>query len=163
MRKTILATGLAGAMLLAAACGDAIPETMPETHPNTPTTTAVVEDHGDEGDHGDEHGTEAEAIEVSMTEFSFSPASVTVEAGEMVTFIVTNDGVAPHEFEVTTAEGREGHGHDDHGEASAEKLVLDPGETGEITVMFDGEVDEIACLIPGHYESGMILEINYSN
>jgi uncharacterized cupredoxin-like copper-binding protein len=111
-------------------------------------------------DHGDDHGDTATEVVVSMTEFSFSPSHIEVEIGSMVTFVVTNDGVAPHEFEVTTPEGREGHGHDDHGEASAEKLVLDPGETAEITVMFDGTQDEIACLIPGHYEAGMVLEVN---
>jgi uncharacterized cupredoxin-like copper-binding protein len=112
-------------------------------------------------EHEDDHTGPVAVVEVSMTEFAFTPASVAVEVGEPVTFIVTNDGVVPHEFEVTSPEGREGHGHDDHGEASTLKLVLDPGETGELTVTFDGEQDEIVCLIPGHYEAGMLLEVTY--
>ncbi len=166
--------------LLIAACSAGVAENG-GVHMDTPETTMAV-DHGgmDMGEEAHEeeeeaadahdeegeeaHGDEMEAfeVEVSLTEFGMSPATITVEEGDMITFVVTNDGVAPHEFEVSNAEAREGHEHSEgHGEASESKLVLGPGETGEITVMFDGSQDEIVCLIPGHYEAGMFLEINY--
>ncbi len=169
--------------LLIAACSAGVVENG-GIHMDAPEETATVEvveeDHGgmdmgeeahdedeaegahdEEGD--DDHGTmEMRTIEITAGEFAFSPASIDVEVGEMVTFVVTNDGVAPHEFEVTAAGDRDGHEHSaDHAGTSESKLVLEPGETGELMVTFDGEVDEIVCLIPGHYEAGMLMEINY--
>jgi plastocyanin len=168
--------------LLIAACSAGVAENG-GIHMDAPETTIeATEDHGgmdmgeeaheeeaadahdEEGEeaHGDEMDMETFEVAISLTEFGMSPATITVEEGDMITFVVTNDGVAPHEFEVTGAEDREGHEHEaGHGEASESKLVLGPGETGEITVMFDGSQDEIVCLIPGHYEAGMLLQINY--
>ncbi len=40
-------------------------------------------------------------VAVTMSEFYFSPAVVEVEQGETVRFVVTNDGVAEHEFELS--------------------------------------------------------------
>jgi len=36
---------------------------------------------------------------------------------------------------------------------------LAPGETGELTVTFDDESGWVVCLIPGHYEAGMRMEV----
>ena len=173
-------------VLLIAACSAGVAEH--GTHTDAPEVTATSMDMPEEVDHGgmdmpevhdeeaeeghgDEHGEEADddhgtmemrTIEITAGEFAFSPSSIHVEEGETITFVVTNDGVAPHEFEVTAAGDRDGHEHSaDHAGTSESKLVLDPGETGTLTVTFDGEVDEIVCLIPGHYEAGMLLEIHY--
>ena len=106
-------------------------------------------------------------VAVTLSEFYFSPAVIEVEQGETVRFVVTNDGVAEHEFELSNdaaiAEHLEG-GHDEHHEGledvdMAEKLSLAPGETGELTVTFDGEYGWVVCLIPGHYEAGMRMEV----
>jgi uncharacterized cupredoxin-like copper-binding protein len=132
---------------------------------DAPEEMATEEVHTEaegEGDH-DDGGMEMETstVSVSLTEFGISPSSITVEAGDMVTFVVTNDGAAPHEFEVTGSGDAEHEHENAHGEASETKLVLAPGESGELTVMFDGSQEEISCLLPGHYEAGMLMEINY--
>lgn len=108
-------------------------------------------------------------IEVVMAEFAFDPATIEVQAGETVRFTLVNDGAVPHEFRLTTAHaaaehiasGHEGHGDDD-GEAGHghDEVVLEvaAGATDTLTVTFDEhmEFDQIACLIPGHYEAGML-------
>lgn len=92
----------------------------------------------------------------------FEPDRITVEVGETVRFVVTNEGQALHDFFVGTEEEQMAHeqemaemGGMDHG--STEGLVLGPGETGELTVTFD-EPGEIlfACHQPGHYAAGMV-------
>ncbi len=76
MKKTL--TLAIAAALVAAACGTAVDD--------FPT---------------DVGGDDIRVVAVTMSEFSFSPAVVEVEQGETVRFVVTNDGVAEHEFELS--------------------------------------------------------------
>ena len=111
-------------------------------------------------------------INVSMNEFSFDPHMIKVEAGETIRFIITNDGVIKHEFEVSTqheidehmTDGHEGNHDDEHesGEAEEFEITLGAGETGELVVTF-GEAQELffVCLLPGHYEAGMVGEFDF--
>ncbi len=107
-------------------------------------------------------------IEVVMTEFAFEPATLEVQAGETVRFVLVNDGAVPHEFRLTTAHAAAEHiasgheGHDDGGDGghAHDEVVLEvaAGATDTLTVTFDEhmEFDLFACLIPGHYEAGML-------
>jgi uncharacterized cupredoxin-like copper-binding protein len=101
----------------------------------------------------------------ALDEFAWDPASVTVQAGEPVTFAVTNDGELQHEFvlgpehvqeahEMAATEGME---HGEAGEEALAVLELSPGETEEMTVTLEepGEV-LYGCHEPGHYDGGMI-------
>jgi uncharacterized cupredoxin-like copper-binding protein len=107
-----------------------------------------------------------ERIEVeALDELAWDPASVTVQAGETVTFVVTNDGQSQHEFVLGPEHVQEAHeeaaaGGMEHGEAGDEAMAvleLAPGETKEATVTFD-EPGEIlyGCHEPGHYDGGMV-------
>ena len=87
-------------------------------------------------------------IEVELTEFSITPNSITVTAGEPVTFVVSNTGGAPHnlEFELE-AQG-------------LEQLLFDtnlqPGETREATVTFDTPGEWVMyCPVGNHRAQGM--------
>lgn len=128
--------------------------------------------HMDEGDApGDAvHG--ARVIDVSMTDFAFEPAIVSVTAGETVTFRISNDGLIVHEFRLSNAhrieehlaEGHADHGDDGHHGDADVVLELEAGEHGELTVTFPEDTTfftEVACLIPGHYEAGMKGAIDY--
>jgi uncharacterized cupredoxin-like copper-binding protein len=106
------------------------------------------------------------AIEIeALDELAWDPASVTVQAGEPVTFTVTNDGELQHEFVLGTEHVQEAHEMAategmEHGEAGEEALAvveLSPGETEEVTVTLEepGEV-LYGCHEPGHYDGGMI-------
>ncbi len=131
---------------------DAADEHMDETMSDDMTTAAGEPDR---------------VVEVVMTEFAFSPDSLNVTAGETIKFIVTNEGVVPHELRFSNlhrieehlASGHEGHdeegGH--HGDADVMVLV-DPSASEEMIVTFPEDATfftEIVCLIEGHYEAGM--------
>jgi uncharacterized cupredoxin-like copper-binding protein len=82
----------------------------------------------------------------------FEPAEVEVAAGDTITFSVTNAGDLEHEF-VIGEHGDSMDGDMSHGD---EALVLEGGETGEVTWTFT-EAGELgfACYIDGHNASGM--------
>ncbi len=134
--------------LLFAACSTPAPE--------APVAPAPVEDHDEHAEEPADHTEEVREIDISLTEFSITPFEV--EQGETVKFNVTNDGVVPHEFRGVMPDMD--HDHDaDHEGDSALALLLEPGESGEITLTFD-MITEIACLLVGHYEAGMFVDLS---
>ncbi len=81
-------------------------------------------------------------VEVSAKDFLFQPARLTVDAGE-VTFVLTNDGNAPHALEI------EGNGVEE------ETDTIDPGDSTELTVDLEDGTYEMYCPVDGHRERGM--------
>ncbi|WP_322866608.1 copper-binding protein [Aquicoccus sp. G2-2] len=90
----------------------------------------------------------------------FEPKSFEFARGETIRFNVTNKGELEHEFVLDTVEGNAEHKammakmameHDD-----PNSIRLDAGMSGEVIWAFTNAGRfEFACLIPGHYESGM--------
>lgn len=141
--------------------------------PSMSTSTTMM--HDDEDDYlGDfeeyiptAEGPVTSEYTVLMTEFAFEP-ELSLTPGETVRFTLINDGVIPHEFRLTTAHKAEEHiaaGHDHsvdddghHDESPDIVVYLEAGETRvvELTLPSDPDAfDQVACLIPGHYEAGM--------
>jgi uncharacterized cupredoxin-like copper-binding protein len=108
----------------------------------------------------------ARTIEISMNETAdakmrYAPALIEVKRGEQIRFVLKNVGKADHEFMLDTLANNAKHKaamrenpdmeHDDPNGAR-----LAPGATNEILWRFTkAGTFEFACLIPGHYESGM--------
>lgn len=113
--------------------------------------------------------TDVRTIDVEMVDIAYAPTEVEVEAGETVRFVFTNNGEALHEAYVGDAAAQDDHAEEmgDSGEMGmdekGEAVVVEPGETGELTYTFDdaGQV-QIGCHQPGHYEAGMVLDIAVS-
>jgi uncharacterized cupredoxin-like copper-binding protein len=101
----------------------------------------------------------------ALDELAWDPPSVTVQAGETVTFEVRNDGEIQHEFVLGSEEVQEAHEmaamegmeHEGAGEEALAVVELPPGETQEVSVTLD-EPGEIlyGCHEPGHYDGGMV-------
>lgn len=91
----------------------------------------------------------------------FEPEKIEVKKGETIRFEVQNVGELEHEFVLDDHKGVMEHKammekfpemeHDD-----PNSVRLEPGKSGEVVWKFtnDGSF-EFACLIPGHYDSGM--------
>lgn len=102
-------------------------------------------------------------VELTMSdEMRFHPASLRVKQGEVIRFIVRNTGEMKHELVLGTDKDLKQHAatmqkfpemeHDD-----ANAITVEPGKTGELVWQFtrSGSL-KFACLVPGHYEAGMI-------
>ncbi|MCX2722477.1 cupredoxin domain-containing protein [Roseibium salinum] len=91
----------------------------------------------------------------------FEPASLSVKEGETLRLKYVNAGETEHEFVMDVHDSLMEHKklmarfpEMEHDDPNAVRLA--PGDEGEIVWTFSKAGDfEFACLIPGHYESGM--------
>lgn len=138
----------------------------------TALATADGTHSGSSGDNMMAVGQPGKASEVSRTievimketddgEMLFEPKEINVKKGETIRFTVMNKGELEHEFVLDNHENVITHKaamskmpemeHDD-----PNSVRLDSGMDGEVIWTFSNAGPfEFACLIPGHYESGM--------
>ena len=108
----------------------------------------------------------ARIVPVSMREMddgkmAFFPGELQVRTGEQVKFVLKNSGKTDHEFIIDTVERNEKHKiamqknpDMEHDDPNGKRLA--PEKSSEIVWKFSKPgTYEFACLIPGHYESGM--------
>ncbi len=123
------------------------------------------------GGQGAAVGADAErTINVEMNEFRYSPATISVKAGETLTLRFRNSGAVVHEFmagrEPITGVGYKqdwlglagaGHsgGHDADHRGGGVRVEPKGTATLTITVPADAGEFEFACFVAGHYEGGM--------
>ena len=131
-------------------------------------------------------------IEIMMYDNYYEPEELDVKPGETIRFVLKNAGEFVHEFNIGTAEMHVAHGPEmmmmmEHGVLEADRInweaaeamqksmghgmheeansvMLEPGQSGEVIWKF-AEADnvEFACNIPGHYDSGMVGEIDFKS
>ncbi len=92
----------------------------------------------------------------------FTPAHLNVREGETVRLRIANRGKMLHELVIGTTDELAAHAelmkkHPGMQHDEPYMAHVNPGQRGEITWTFNRPGDfEFACLIPGHYEAGMI-------
>ena len=135
--------------------------------------------------HGDSHSSKKKA-EMKSTEFGqtgdprkatrtlnvdmsdamrFTPAEISLKRGETVRFLVTNSGKQMHEMVLGTMQELEEHAalmkkHPGMEHDEPYMAHVQPGKKAEIVWRFTkaGEF-HYGCLIPGHFEAGMVGKI----
>lgn len=118
------------------------------------------------GEPGDAKKPVARTIEVTMKETDdakmlFEPNRVEIKRGEQVKFVLKNHGQVDHEFMLDSIENNAKHKVQmeknpdmEHDDPNGKRLA--PKGSNEIVWRFTkAGTFEFACLIPGHYESGM--------
>lgn len=102
-------------------------------------------------------------VHVEMTDdMKYTPSAITVKRNETVKFHVVNKGKVMHEMVIGTKKELDAHAdmmkkhpnmeHDEPYMAHA-----DPGKSESITWLFNRPGEFFyACLVPGHYEAGMV-------
>ena len=133
--------------------------------PHASKAGAVKKEQKDWGIAGDTAAV-TRTIEIRMTDkMRFTPELIEVREGDTVRLTHKNGGKVMHEFVLGTKNDLEAHAalmtkfpkmeHDEPYMAH-----VGAGKTGEIVWAFNraGEFD-FACLIPGHYQAGMIGKI----
>ncbi len=177
MSKSILKTVAAGAAVIAAtfAAGMAAAG---EGHTS----------NGEIGAEGDPASV-SRTIEISLYDAYYEPEELSIKEGQTVRFVITNKGEAVHEFNIGTAEMHIAHQPEmemmvDHGVLEVDRInwdaakamqasmghgmheepnsvLLEPGQTAELIWMFPEHAElEFACNVPGHYDAGMVGEID---
>ena len=130
----------------------------------------------------DDGGTAASGtrtVEIEMRDLAFSPDQVDARAGETIRFVFKNVGKVRHDAFVGDEAAQEEHEMEmreggtsttemgmEHGEEGGEAeggIIVEPGETGELTHTFE-EGDEllIGCHEAGHYAAGMKITVDVS-
>jgi uncharacterized cupredoxin-like copper-binding protein len=92
---------------------------------------------------------------------AYTPDRLEVKRGEQIKFVLKNAGLVDHEFLIDSVANNARHKEEmaknpdmQHDEPNGVRLK--PGETREILWRFNrAGTFEFACLLPGHYESGM--------
>ena len=130
-------------------------------------------------------------IEIKMYDNYFEPNEINIKKGETIKFLIKNFGSLVHEFNIATKKMHLSHQTEmlkmmekeillgdkidyekmkklakiDHSMAHSHSnsLLLEPNKSGEIIWKFNNETKlEGACNVPGHYESDMIVKINFN-
>ncbi len=106
-------------------------------------------------------------IEIRMTDdMRFTPNHIQVKLGETVRLVAVNTGKLLHEIVIGTPQELKAHAammkkHPGMAHDEPYMAHVDPGLKGEIVWTFNrAGTFEFACLIPGHFEAGMIGRIS---
>ena len=152
IRRTLIASGLLAVATRALSHG--------EMHKDKPK--AVKKEQMPWGIAGDAKNA-SRTIETSMTDgMRFSPDKIEVRQGDTVRFVLKNNGKLMHEFVMGTKKDLDEHAelmrkfpNMEHDEPYMAHIP--PGKTGEIVWTFNRPGNfNFACLIGGHYQSGMV-------
>ena len=99
-------------------------------------------------------------INVTMTDFQFTPNQFTVPAGQEITLNVTNTGAVVHNFIIMKLGTTAGPTYEDDDDANVywEERDIQPG--GDFSVTFTAPTEpgeyEVVCRTEGHIASGMV-------
>jgi len=151
------------------------------------TTNSIAASMSMIGEKGDPKNVDR-VIKIKMYDNYYEPNLIEVKKGETIKFLITNLGEMVHEYNIGTKEMHIKHQPEmqkliDHEIISYDKIdkkkmkemskkdhslahshsnsiMLEPKTQGEIIWKFSKDIElEMACNIPGHYESGMIGKI----
>ena len=109
-------------------------------------TFAVAGCGGDDGEEAT-NGTSSQTFSITESDFTLTPATVTIDAAGTYTFEATNDGGVDHSLEI------EGSGVEEVTE------TIGPGESASITVDLESGTYEMYCPIGNHRDLGMSGEV----
>jgi uncharacterized cupredoxin-like copper-binding protein len=98
-------------------------------------------------------------LTVELTDFSFTPNTFTVPAGEEITLALSNEGAVEHEFVIMKLGTQATSPFDDDDEPNVYwEVELDSGKSETVTFTAPAEPGEyqLVCGTQGHLEAGMI-------
>ncbi len=108
-------------------------------------------------------GAPSTSINVTITDFAFTPNTFTVPAGAKISFSAVNNGAGEHSFVIMKL-GHDVVGHftsADQANVYWEKDHIASGQTvsDTFTAPSDPGTYQIVCSVPGHFEAGMVAKL----
>ena len=101
-------------------------------------------------------------VQVALTEMSVSASATTFKVGQTYTFVATNQGTFEHELVFEKVGDNDVPLVSNGTEVELEGIA--PGSSKQLDFAFtEAGVYQLACHIPGHYSSGMVLTIYVVN
>lgn len=109
------------------------------------------------------------AVEVRMVDIAYEPTSLEAAVGDTVRFVFTNEGNVAHDAFIGDEAAQAAHesemrsmdGMDEMEHSGDDGITVAPGESSEITYTFsEAGPLLIGCHEPGHYEGGMVIEVD---
>lgn len=139
------------------------------TSTGMPSMDSGQTEHSTFGRPGDPSDADLTVEITQLDSFRFEPSDVEVKMGDTVTFAVTNQGQAPHEFVLGDDMVQQGH-ESEMQEMGSElmpdepnAITVQPGETGSLTWTFtEAGTLQFGCHIVGHFTAGMVGTIDVS-
>ena len=152
------------ALVIAGAASTAFAHGNVHESPKKVSSAIAAEDHpfGREGD--PQQVTRTIAVDMNDT-MRFDPSDLTVKQGETIRFVVTNKGKVMHEMVLGTLGELKAHGelmrrNPEMEHAEAYMAHVPAGGQQEMIWQFTRpEEFHYGCLLPGHFEAGMIGKI----
>jgi plastocyanin len=99
-------------------------------------------------------------INVTMTDFQFTPSQFTVPAGQEITLNVTNTGAVVHNFIIMKLGTTAGATYEEDDDANVYWGEKDIQPGGDLSVTFAAPTEpgeyEVVCRTEGHIASGMV-------
>lgn len=99
------------------------------------------------------------AIDVVMTDFTYTPDTFTIPAGEVITITAKNEGGVVHNFVIMNLGAEVGDNFDKEDEANVYwQIEVKPNseEKATFTAPSDAGEYQLLCSTPGHYMAGMV-------
>ena len=136
--------------------------------PSAKKSGPVIKEQKEWGIAGDAKAVKRTIAVKMLDTMRFVPDKIEVKQGETIRFVHTNEGKLMHEFVIGTKKDLNEHAalmlkfpNMEHDEPYMAHVA--PGKTGEIIWNFNRAGDfDFACLIPGHYQAGMVGKIKVS-
>ena len=108
-------------------------------------------------------GAPSTSLKVTTTDFTFSPNTFTVPAGQKISLSLTNNGAVAHSFIIMKA-GVEIKSHFEDADPSGiywQQAPVPPGNSinAEFTAPSEPGDYQIVCGVHGHFEAGMVAKL----
>lgn len=103
-------------------------------------------------------GSASDKINVTMTDFHFTPDAFAIQAGKEISFSGRNNGAVAHDFVIMKLGTTVGDSYETADEPNVFwEIEIPAGQSVDATFTAPTEPGEyeVLCAIPGHYQAGM--------